>query len=237
MSAPSSPGSAGSTKDSDAPATGTSSSARSTHGAETCSPPAFPESPSSKTCATSETELPSTSSAAASPAKTSASQGSAPASPTAPAPPSSSNSPESLTFSYDPEAGSSLRTYPDSFPQTVDEISPFFSRRWPTSGFTISPGECWTADTSEFPSGDGASSSSLADVLQADVPARYFLSPKAARGILRRAHKRSRTLPPHLQAALESVAGMTYEESSTSTPSEPQPERTAATPMTQMGLW
>lgn len=113
----------------------------------------------------------------------------------------SSRQPESLTLFSDPEGGSSLRTFPDFFPQTADGISESFSRRWPTSGFTTSPGECWTADTSECPSGGGVFSS-LPDVLEATVPSRFFLSPKAAAGILRRAEKRGKDLPPALGQAL-----------------------------------
>jgi hypothetical protein len=41
------------------------------------------------------------------------------------------------------------------------------------------------------------------------VPAKYSLSARAARGILRRAGKRGRALPPHLEHALETVAGST----------------------------
>lgn len=36
---------------------------------------------------------------------------------------------------------------------------------------------------------------------------KYLLSPTAARGILRRAERRKKTLPPHLQEALQLVAG------------------------------
>ena len=135
-----------------------------------------------------------------SPAKTSQSPENAPAS-TVNDQDCSSRQPESLTLFSDPEGGSSLRTFPDFFPQTVDEISPSFSRRWPTSGFMTSPGECWTADTSECPSGGGVFSS-LPDVLEATVPSRFFLSPKAAAGILRRARKRGRDLPEPLERAL-----------------------------------
>lgn len=118
----------------------------------------------------------------------------------------SSRQPESLTLFSDPEGGSSLRMFPDFFPQTVDEISPSFSRRWPTSGFMTSPGECWTADTSECPSGGGVFSS-LPDVLEATVPSRFFLSPKAAAGILRRAEKRGRPVPAPLERALRELSG------------------------------
>jgi hypothetical protein len=103
------------------------------------------------------------------------------------------------------EDGSSLRTYPDFFHQTTDEISESFSRRWPKSGFTTSLGECWTADTSECPSG-GGEFSSLPDVLEDQVHSRFYLSPKAAAGILRRAEKRGRELPAHLAKALRDLA-------------------------------
>src|SRR5437764_15493413 len=67
-------------------------------------------------------------------AKTSPSLANALAS-SASAPASSSSSHESLTLFSQPEDGSSLRTYPDSFPRTVAEISESYSRRWPSSGF------------------------------------------------------------------------------------------------------
>jgi hypothetical protein len=140
-----------------------------------------------------------------SPVKTSPSPGDDPVS-TESDPSCSSNSHESLTLFSRPEDGSSLRTFPDFFPQTTAGISPSYSRRWPTSGFTTSPGECWTADTSESPS-DGGASSSLRDVLEDDAPAKYYLSQRAAAGILRRAEKRGRSLPEHLEASLRAVAG------------------------------
>jgi hypothetical protein len=204
-------------------------------GAEASSPPTGPESNAARTCATfvrtgirratedidTWTEQDHTnalvaeplngiqghtliSSVAASPAKTSASPDDEPDSP-ANAADSSMSSPESLTLFSPLADGSSLRTYPDYFPAKADEISPSYSRRWPTSGFTTSPGECWTADTSESPNA-GAVSTSLRDVLEEAVPARYFLSPRAAAGILRRAEKRGRELPQHLADALRLVS-------------------------------
>lgn len=117
----------------------------------------------------------------------------------------SSSSPELPMTLFGTEGGSSLRTYPDFFPAKADEISPSFLRRWPTSGFTTSPGECWTADTSECPSG-GGEFSSLPDVLEEQVPERFYLSPRAAAGILRRAEKRGRELPQHLESALRALS-------------------------------
>ena len=68
-----------------------------------------------------------------------------------------------------------------------------------------SPGEFWTLNTSEFPR--DASASSLSDILETgDVPRRFFLTPKACAGILCRAEKRGRRLPPALLAALKAVA-------------------------------
>lgn len=49
-------------------------------------------------------------------------------------------------------------------------------------------------------------SSSLADVLLETVPERFFLSPRAAAGILRRAEKRGRELPRALAEALQALA-------------------------------
>ena len=143
-------------------------------------------------------------SAEASPARTSAPPASEPASP-ANDPASSSSSHESLTLFSPLEDGSSLRTFPDYFPPTVAEISPSFLRRWPSSGFTISPGESWTADTSECPRGEGASTY-LRDVLEETVPAGYYLSQRAAAGIIRRASRRGRTLPPTLEKTLREMA-------------------------------
>jgi hypothetical protein len=79
---------------------------------------------------------------------------------------------------------------------------------------TESHGGFSTAVSSECRSdADGCSSSepSLSMILEPplSVPARYSLSARAARGILRRAERRGRTLPSHLSAALETVARTT----------------------------
>jgi hypothetical protein len=48
---------------------------------------------------------------------------------------------------------------------------------------------------------------SLSDILEAGpVPHRFYLSPKACRGILRRAAKRGKELPSALRYALEETA-------------------------------
>ena len=65
-------------------------------------------------------------------------------------------------------------------------------------------GEYSTLQISECP--NDAVASSLSDILETgDVPRKYYLSPKACAGILRRASKRGKDLPPQLQKALEQV--------------------------------
>ena len=83
------------------------------------------------------------------------------------------------------------------------------SMRWQTSGRWTSNGTFWMRDGSEFPSDDGACSSSLDSILEPTVAGRYFLSARAALGILNRAERRGRSLPPSLLAALERVAQTT----------------------------
>ena len=66
-------------------------------------------------------------------------------------------------------------------------------------------GQSWTRNSSEFRS--GAAVSSLSEILETGpVDRRYFLSPKACAGILRRAEKRGKSLPPSLRDALQAVA-------------------------------
>ena len=70
--------------------------------------------------------------------------------------------------------------------------------------------EFWMLSSSECPSAAGASS--LSDILEGGrLPRRYFLSAKACAGILRRAEKRARALPPLLRTALERVAATLHQ--------------------------
>lgn len=50
------------------------------------------------------------------------------------------------------------------------------------------------------------SESTLSEILEINVPKKYYLSPKACQGILRRAQKRGKILPSLLKAALEAQA-------------------------------
>ena len=76
---------------------------------------------------------------------------------------------------------------------------------------TISPcvGGAWMLNTGVSPREE--KESSLSQILQADPPHRYYLSPKACLGILRRAHERGKELPPKLKRALQIQAGVIAE--------------------------
>ena len=71
---------------------------------------------------------------------------------------------------------------------------------------TLSPGESSTLNFGECPREDAGSSLSL--ILQAGVPSKYYLSPKACEGILRRASARGKELPEVLKLALTRQASM-----------------------------
>jgi len=109
-------------------------------------------------------------------------------------------------------AGSSGKTSPASCHKTTDGRLAPSSGRWATSGMG-GPTESWTRSMCEWtdtlvpsPSDDGVCS--LSHVLEdsRDVPERFYLSPKACAGILRRAEKRGKELPPLLDQALRQVA-------------------------------
>jgi hypothetical protein len=103
------------------------------------------------------------------------------------------------------------RTSPASCRLKEDGILEPSSGCWQNSGMG-SPTGFLTLSTSEWNHIDGLSLKdegvcSLSDILETgDVPRRYFLSAKACRGILRRAEKRGKKLPPQLRTALLSVA-------------------------------
>jgi hypothetical protein len=96
-----------------------------------------------------------------------------------------------------------LRTCLVYCPPTEDGILPSSFPGWSTAGMA-SAGGFWTLDISESP--NDAVGCSLSQVLEADVPPKYFLSAMAARGILRRAVKRRKKIRPDLLRALEALA-------------------------------
>ncbi len=102
-------------------------------------------------------------------------------------------------------AGWSGRMSPAYCHPTAEGILVPSSEGWHNSGMG-GPTECWTLNISEFHS--AAVACSLSDILETGaVPQRFFLSAKACAGIIRRAAKRGKTLPPQLARALQGVAG------------------------------
>ena len=128
-------------------------------------------------------------------------------------------------------AGWSMRTSPEFSAATADETlrdfweisaasrspSPMADGVIPGSSpasprLMDSPTGCLTLNTSEHAASLGLSHSaavvcSLSDILETgDVPQRYYLTAKACQGILRRAERRGKELPPVLMTALKAVA-------------------------------
>ena len=94
-------------------------------------------------------------------------------------------------------------------------------------GSTRSPGLLWTVNTTVWRS--GGSVCSLSEVLEADpLPAKYWLSPMACRGILRRAERRGKQLPQLLKHALEQMASQEATEPAEGTSKRSQPAITRA---------
>ena len=108
-------------------------------------------------------------------------------------------------------SGFSGRMSPASCRVTEDGILVPSSGDWGSSGmggvtgFSMRNMSEWTAMSGPSRSDDGVCS--LSDILETTaVPLRYYLSAKACRGILRRADRRGKELPPMLFRALFQVA-------------------------------
>ncbi len=108
-----------------------------------------------------------------------------------------------LLNSVAPEFFSSKMFRAFSLP-TKEEISRSSYGLWSNSGIAWD-GVCLTAKTSESP--NLVKESSLWDAMEkGQVPQKYFLSPNAAKGILRRADRMGRELFPPLRKALETLS-------------------------------
>ena len=118
------------------------------------------------------------------------------------------------------------KTYPEHFPATGEKTSgkllkrlrksetgTFLFLNLTESGNLLGPcweraarwpGAYWTPNTGECPKEERESS--LSQILEGDVPEKYYLSGKACRGILNRAARRKKPLPDALRKALEQQA-------------------------------
>jgi hypothetical protein len=91
-------------------------------------------------------------------------------------------------------------------PATEGKISPPSLGHWQNSGMG-SLGGVLTHNSSVSHSGEKECTSSLSKVLETgELPQRFYLSQKACAGILRRAEKRGKKLPPMLEQALRQAA-------------------------------
>src|SRR5690554_826853 len=96
------------------------------------------------------------------------------------------------------------KTLQASLAPTKEKILQCCSQRWPSSGMLLD-GVLLTAKTSESP--NLAKESTLSDVIEmGEAHPKYFLSPNAARGIIRRADRMGRNLRPHFRKSLEILA-------------------------------
>ena len=103
--------------------------------------------------------------------------------------------------------GSSFsRMSPDCIQAIEGTTSLQSSVKWAKGGIVRrSRGEYWTVSSSESPK--DAVVCSLQQVVILDAPSKYWLSPKAAAGILGRAERRGKALDPFLRQGLIAVAG------------------------------
>lgn len=96
------------------------------------------------------------------------------------------------------------KTFPALLTPTVDGILQQSSIRFANSGRMTWRGELSTLNTSECRS--NADACTLLQILEADAPAKFYLTPNGAAGILRRATKRGREIMPALLQALTALA-------------------------------
>jgi hypothetical protein len=124
--------------------------------------------------------------------------------PASPSPSQASAKAWQIRVATSPSPGAVGRTSPVSCQQTTEGRWAPSLEGWGSSGMG-SPIECWTLNTSDWPS-DGSACSLSAILETGAVPQRFYLSARACQGILRRAERRGKKLPIPLQAALEAVA-------------------------------
>lgn len=114
-------------------------------------------------------------------------------------------------------SGFSSKTSLACYPATADGTLPQSFVGWSNSGIAVRGGyltlslsegvQCTAMSSETDQCHNDAGGSSLSRILETGpIPPKYFLSPKAAAGILRRAAKRGRTLPAVLMHALTELA-------------------------------
>src|SRR6185369_10065515 len=105
-------------------------------------------------------------------------------------------------------AGLSSKMSPVYCPVTAEKTLPPSFEGWQNAGI-YRPTGFLTLNISESP--NVAVECSLSQVLEPEAQLKYSLSQKAAAGILNRASRRGKELPPRLQTALQSIAYVNLE--------------------------
>ena len=111
----------------------------------------------------------------------------------------SSGNLSALSMNSSPD-GYLSKMYRGGFRPMMGKISESDLKPWANAGM-VWRGECLTHSTLESPK--DAVECSLSDILETHVHQRFYLSPKACEGILRRAEKRGIKLPDRLLQALK----------------------------------
>lgn len=93
---------------------------------------------------------------------------------------------------------------PPRYLRLIKTDGPMPTASWETDGALHT--EFSTLNIGESP--NAAVESTLSSILQANVPEKHYLSAKACEGILRRAERRGKELPPMLKEALEQMIAM-----------------------------
>ena len=88
-------------------------------------------------------------------------------------------------------------------------------QEWFEGGQFVPLGDSLTLNIGEYPREESVST--LSEVLEAIVPKKYYLSATACAGILRRAERRGKELPPLLKEALKSVVNASTQEETEAT--------------------
>lgn len=112
---------------------------------------------------------------------------------------------ENVPGAFSSNGGEDFRSVLQAFCEIKQAVDIPRPKKWggvDASWETISPshGDAWTLSTGESPK--DAEESTLSQILMAEVPTRFCLSPRACQGILARAERRGKTIPPMLMDAL-----------------------------------
>lgn len=125
---------------------------------------------------------------------------------------------ENVPGAFSSNKGRDFRTVLEEITKT--DIPMPSSGKWATAGVVrggqfVPLGDSLTLNIGEYPREESVST--LSEVLEVIVPKKYYLSATACAGILRRAERRGKELPPLLKEALISVTNASTQEETEAT--------------------